>query len=82
VEFLPEGPKAIRNDLYLAGYTLVDERHGAIGQVKTIDDRTLNILLTVDFKGNELFIPLALATSIQPTTKTIYLSLPDGFLEI
>jgi len=64
------------------GYNIIDERHGMLGRVKEVDDRTLNILLTVDYKGNELLIPLALATSIQHKQKTITLSLPDGFLDI
>jgi len=64
------------------GYTIIDERHGTLGSVKEVDARTLNILLTVDYKGSELLIPLALATSITHKQKTINLSLPDGFLEI
>ena len=66
----------------LNGYAIRDERYGTLGPVKEVDARTLNILLTVDYKGNELLIPLALATSITHKQKTINLSLPDGFLEI
>ncbi len=70
------------DDGELIGYTLLDNRHKVIGQVKAVDDRTLNILLTVDYQGSELLVPLALSTSIQHHTKTINLSLPDGYLEI
>ena len=66
----------------LNGYTILDARYGTLGPVKETDARTLNILLTVDYKGNELLIPLALATSITHKPKMINLSLPDGFLDI
>ena len=70
------------SDSDLIGYSIIDETIGKIGLVKEIDDRTLNKLLMVDYLGNDIFIPLALATSIQYELKTINLSLPDGFLEI
>ena len=73
--------KGSRTDV-LNGYTVIDERHGTLGHVKDVDARTLNILLTVDYKGNEILIPLALATSITHKQKTVNLSLPDGFLDI
>jgi len=66
----------------LNGYTIIDERFGMLGQVKDVDDRTLNILLTVDYQGKDILIPLASATSIQSQQQTITLSLPDGFLEL
>jgi len=66
----------------LVGYTLIDDRRGTIGTVIEVDDRTLNVLLTVDYKGSEILIPLAFATSIQHKQKTMNFTLPDGFLEL
>jgi len=66
----------------LTGYTVVDEQSGILGTLKDIDDSTLNILLKVDRQGAELLIPLALVTSTHSLTKTINVSLPDGFLNI
>jgi 16S rRNA processing protein RimM len=78
----PPSPDLKDNKPHLSGYTIVDPQHGTLGQVKIMDCRTMNILLTVDYKGNELLIPLGLASSIQHDQKTINLSLPDGYLEI
>ena len=66
----------------LIGYTILDERHGILGHVSEVDDRTLNTLLIIDYRGNEVLIPLALATSILHKQRTINMSLPDGFLDI
>ena len=75
--------EAIRiSETDLTGYSIIDENIGTIGFVKDVDDRTLNKLLIVNYLGNDIFIPLALATSILYELKTINLSLPDGFLEI
>ena len=71
-----------RGNECVIGYTLIDPHIGVLGQVTHIDNRTLNILLSVNYKDTEILIPLALATSIQHDKKTITLSLPEGFLEI
>jgi len=70
------------HSLHLSGYTVVDSQLGALGPVTAVDDRTLNILLMVDYKGDEILIPMAYVTAIQHHQKTINLSLPDGFLEL
>jgi len=64
------------------GYTVVDDRIGSLGQVTNIDDNTLNILLKVDYQGNEILIPWALVKLIRHEQKSLNLSLPEGFLEI
>ena len=66
----------------LIGYAVIDNRLGTIGPVIGVDNNTINILLIADYKGTEILIPLALATSVEHKQKTINLSLPDGFLTI
>jgi 16S rRNA processing protein RimM len=66
----------------LTGYTIVDDRSGVIGVVIDVDDSTPNILFKVDYKGDDILIPLALITSIQHPYQTMATSLPDGFLAL
>ncbi|MDR1525646.1 MAG: ribosome maturation factor RimM [Tannerella sp.] len=67
---------------YVTGYTVSDEKLGTIGPVTDIDDKTINILLTVDCKEKEILIPAALVTTVDPERKMIEVTLPDGFWEI
>ena len=66
----------------LTGFTVVDDKLGAIGRIFDIDDSTFNILLKVDCNGNEVLIPAALITAIDKDNKTADVSLPEGFAEI
>ena len=66
----------------ITGYAVEDENAGLIGHVSDIDDSTMNILLKVDFEGDETLIPIALVTTIDQTSKTIFVSLPEGFSEL
>ncbi|MDR0574100.1 MAG: 16S rRNA processing protein RimM [Tannerella sp.] len=82
LKMLPPGDHTLINREYIAGYTVIENKSGEIGQVKEVDDSTLNILLKVDYKGNEILIPAALITAINQEHKTMEASLPEGFLEI
>ena len=77
----PEEDEDIKWDS-LTGYALIDEKAGLIGHVTDIEDSTMNILLKVDNNGNETLIPVALVIDIDQTSKTMFVSLPEGFSEI
>lgn len=79
--FLPDD-EDIPKWKYLRGYTVADDKSGAIGTVSDIDDHTINILLKVDYKGKEILIPAALITALDRERKMIEVSLPEGFWEI
>ena len=66
----------------ITGYSVIDENAGLIGHVSEIDDSTMNILLKVDLEGDETLIPVALVSDIDQVSKTIQVSLPEGFSEI
>ena len=66
----------------LVGYAIIDEQIGTLGKVLYIDDSTPNILLAIEYKGDEIFVPLSIAKSLRHDQEAIYLSLPKGFLEI
>lgn len=65
------------------GFLLVDEKLGDIGMINQVDDYAGNIVLTVNYHGNEILIPYneQLAVSIDDTLKILTLNLPDGMLD-
>ena len=67
---------------YITGYTVIDENLGTIGRVNDVDDSTINVLLKIDYEGGETLIPVALIAVINRESKTINVSLPEGFSEI
>jgi len=81
-ELLPPDEERAPQWKDLVGYILIDDQIGTLGKVIYVDASTLNVLLTVDYKGNEVLIPIALVTSIQHEQGIMNLSLPEGLLEI
>ena len=81
-DFLPSNDEKYITFDYLSGFTVIDEKFGVIGTVKDIDDSTINILIKVDYKDNEILIPVAIVKDINQENKTMKFSLPEGFLEI
>lgn len=39
------------------GYTVTDVQKGYLGEITDVDETTINVLLRVDHKGEELLIP-------------------------
>uniref|UniRef100_UPI0032179239 ribosome maturation factor RimM n=1 Tax=uncultured Draconibacterium sp. TaxID=1573823 RepID=UPI0032179239 len=67
----------------LEGFLLIDEQLGEIGMINQVDDYSGNIVLTVNYRGNEILVPYNddIAVSMDETLKTITLKLPDGILD-
>ncbi len=70
-------------EFMLEGFLLIDEKLGEIGMINQVDDYSGNIVLTVNYRGNEILIPYndEIAVSLNETQKTITLNLPEGILE-
>ena len=68
----------------LIGYTVVDKINGNIGLVKELRDVDRNPLFVVQGKNGEILIPVAdeFITEIDDRGKVIYLTTPDGLLEL
>lgn len=66
------------------GYTVKDTREGHLGRITAIDESTINVLLHIDYKGNELLFPAAeeLIVDVNHAEKEMTVALPDGLLEI
>ena len=66
------------------GYTVIDELHGELGKITDVDETTINVLLQIDHKGNEILLPAAeeLITSADHENKTLRASVPEGLLDL
>ena len=66
------------------GYTVIDEQHGELGKITDVDETTINVLLQIDHKGNEILLPAAeeLITSADHENKTLRVSVPEGLLDL
>lgn len=68
----------------LVGYTLFGEEIGLIGQITELNDFSGNILLTVDYNGKEVMIPLNedLIVRLDEENREIELIIADGLLDL
>jgi len=66
------------------GYTVKDKKHGLLGAITDIDESTINVLLHIDYNGEELLFPAAeeLIVDVNHSDKEMTVTLPEGLLEI
>lgn len=68
----------------LIGWTITEDEQ-PLGQIDNIDDSTANVLLIVSTPDDKtLYVPLAdeLINSVDPDTKTIDVTLPEGIKDL
>ena len=80
-------PKSGRGDFYddeVIGFEVTDTGIGSLGKITEVVQAGPNKLLSVDFHGREVLVPLnsPFIDSVNKTRKKITVTLPDGFLEI
>ena len=84
IKDLPE----LREDQYyfheLIGYTVHDEVHGEMGEVKHIYDLQTQDLIGLEYKGREVLIPIqdGIVLKVDKAAKKVSCRLPDGLLDI
>ncbi|MCM1006086.1 MAG: ribosome maturation factor RimM [Prevotella sp.] len=69
----------------LIGYTVTDEHSGELGVITDIEDSTANLLFIVRTPQDKtLYIPIAepFINSINPDTKTVETTLPEGLVNL
>lgn len=68
----------------LIGYILIDEELGVIGKISEVNDYSGNVLLSVEYQGKEVLIPLNedLIVSIDEGTREIVLAIPEGLFDL
>lgn len=67
----------------LENYLLVDEKLGEIGIIEQIDNYSGNIVITVNYHGEELLVPFSedFIIAIDEQNKVLKLRLPEGLIE-
>ena len=67
----------------MLGFTVYDQKN-ELGKVLEVIEQPMQVLLRVDFKGNEIFVPLNESTLIKIDHKKekITVELPAGLLDI
>ena len=68
----------------LVGYQLLDEDSVPIGEIKEVHDYAGNLLLSVDYRGKEVLVPLneELILHIDEEGREIQLQIADGLLDL
>ncbi len=76
--------KTKKVDLDIINFLLIDETHGELGKVEDVEELPQQLIIHTTFKGKELLIPAVdeFILEISAKKKTIYLSLPDGILDL
>lgn len=66
------------------GYRVEDETIGEIGEIVNVDESTMNVLLQIDYKGEELLLPAAeeLILSADYENRKLVVSVPEGLLDL
>lgn len=82
--FLDEMDDAEFETEYFVGFEIIENQHGNIGKITTVDDSTANALFVVETESGEVLIPIAdeFITEIDHEGKTIYVNLPEGLLDL
>lgn len=87
--YLPanELPELTEDQFYyheIKGFTIVDAKHGPLGQVVRVDEFPAQALIVMRYQGREILIPIAgdIVGKVNRTAQTIATQLPDGLLEV
>ena len=66
------------------GFTLMDEVHGDIGIIQSVNDSTSQDLFEVEKDGKQLLIPISdeIITKLDRKNKTIHVKTPDGLVDL
>ena len=68
----------------IEGYTVIDASRGETGVVTSVLEMPQQALLSVDYNGNEILIPIVdeIVKKIDRKTKTIHIEAPEGLIEL
>lgn len=69
----------------IKGFEVVDANHGNIGNVVSIDESTVNVIMEVETaKGNIILVPANenLIKKVDPENRRIVVDLPDGLVDL
>lgn len=68
----------------IIGFTMVDKVKGDVGEIKDVFDMTGQDLMAVEHEGKEVLVPIndQIITKVDKTNHKIFVSLPEGLLDI
>ena len=80
-------PKLTGNKFYfheVIGFTLIDDVHGDIGIVQSVNDTTNQALFEVEKGDKQLLIPIndEIITKVDRESKTIFVTTPEGLVDL
>lgn len=80
-------PELSGNQFYyheVIGFTLVDEVHGDIGIIESINDSASQVLFEAKKDDKELLIPVSddIITKVDRQSKTIHINAPEGLVDL
>ena len=84
LDLLPklEGTKFYYHEVI--GFTMEDVKHGPVGLITGINDRTAQALFEIDRNGTEILIPMndELITKVDKPNKIITVNTPEGLIDL
>ncbi len=80
-------PKLTGNKFYyheIIGFKMMDEKHGFIGVIEAINDRTAQPLFEINANGTDVFIPMIddFILKVDRKQKTILVKTPEGLIDL
>ena len=80
-------PKLDEDQFYfheIIGFEVIDSLQGQIGTITGVNDRSSQVLLEVEYNYRQILIPLVdeLIQQLDKQKKQIYLSIPEGLLDL
>ena len=66
------------------GYTVIDAIRGETGTVRTVLEMPQQALLSIDFNGKEILVPIVdeIVKKIDRKTRTIHIEAPEGLIDL
>ncbi|MDI1355093.1 MAG: hypothetical protein PSX36_09250 [bacterium] len=66
------------------GFELIDSKLGSLGAIKAVSSNGSQDLISVDYKGKEVILPLVdeFIIKMDEDTKKIWLRVPDGLIDL
>lgn len=80
-------PKLKGNRFYfheVNGFRVKDEKHGDIGTITRVIEVPNNPLLSIDYQGSEILMPIAdeIIQKVDRKTKCIHIKAPEGLIDL
>jgi len=68
----------------LTGFELIDAVYGSLGEILEINDSGAQVVMTLNFRGKEILLPLVddLVESIDKKNRKLHYNSPEGLIEM